>query len=128
MNSVQFLTSKLDLMTFSSFQMHNSHFNYRGAESSAAPSAPQPTCRRPGCSNPVPRPLPGGEPLEYCSNECVVGQCKEVYSSWSGNDNNMGPTTAKPSPGGYVPNGQAYGGPPSPPLSSSSSSYSNPMK
>jgi hypothetical protein len=36
-------------------------------------------CGRPGCSNPV----QGWTNSEFCSNECVVGQCREVYTHWS---------------------------------------------
>lgn len=39
-------------------------------------------CARPGCTNPVQR-TPEGWPSDFCSNECVVGQCREVYTSWS---------------------------------------------
>ncbi len=39
-------------------------------------------CGRPGCNNPVQR-SPDGWQSDFCSNECVVGQCREVYSSWS---------------------------------------------
>jgi len=34
-------------------------------------------CGRPGCRNFTP-----GQ-TEFCSSECVVGECKDVYSSWS---------------------------------------------
>ena len=36
-------------------------------------------CGRPGCTNPV----QGWTNSEFCSNECVVGQCREVYTHWS---------------------------------------------
>lgn len=39
-------------------------------------------CGRPGCTNPVQR-SPDGWQSDFCSNECVVGQCREVYTSWS---------------------------------------------
>ncbi len=45
-------------------------------------AGPQKVCGRPGCSNPVQRNADGWIG-EYCSNECVVGQCQEVYTSWS---------------------------------------------
>ena len=54
-------------------------------------------CSRPGCGNPVNRSSSGHEgwSSEYCSNECVVGQCKDVYSNWS----SSGPGgTNRPSP------------------------------
>ena len=54
-------------------------------------------CSRPGCGNPVNRSSSGHEgwSSEYCSNECVVGQCKDVYSNWS----SSGPGGAnRPSP------------------------------
>jgi hypothetical protein len=44
-----------------------------------AQSRQQQRCGRPGCGN-----LVGwGSTSDFCSNECVVGQCREVYSSWS---------------------------------------------
>ena len=58
--------------------------------SSATPSTSSPSstsgtssghkrCGRPGCMNPV----QGWANSEFCSNECVVGQCREVYTHWS---------------------------------------------
>ena len=63
-------------------------------------------CGRPGCNNPVQR-GPDGWQNDFCSNECVVGQCRDVYSSWS--STTQGP---HPGPGGPVPPGQ-----PTPPQS-----------
>lgn len=40
-------------------------------------------CGRPGCGRPVNKAADGTEST-YCSSECVVGQCREVYSSWAG--------------------------------------------
>jgi hypothetical protein len=39
-------------------------------------------CGRPGCPNPVNKAADGTEST-YCSSECVVGQCREVYTSWA---------------------------------------------
>lgn len=49
------------------------------SSTSAATSGGQKRCGRPGCSNPV----QGWTNSEFCSNECVVGQCREVYTHWS---------------------------------------------
>ena len=43
-------------------------------------------CGRPGCQNPVTKASDGTEST-YCSSECVVGQCREVYTSWSSHHN-----------------------------------------
>lgn len=51
-------------------------------------------CGRPGCHNPVTKASDGTEST-YCSSECVVGQCREVYTSWSSHHN-----PALPAPGG----------------------------
>ena len=40
-------------------------------------------CGRPGCGRPVTKAC-DGTASTYCSSECVVGQCREVYSSWAG--------------------------------------------
>ncbi|KAL3224579.1 hypothetical protein MRX96_049487 [Rhipicephalus microplus] len=38
-------------------------------------------CRRSGCPNP---PVPSLEwDVEYCSSECVILHCKNVFSSWA---------------------------------------------
>ena len=37
-------------------------------------------CGRPSCGSV--NPTTGG--AEFCSSECVVGQCREVYTNWSG--------------------------------------------
>ena len=55
-------------------------------------------CGRPGCNNPVPR-SPDGWQSEFCSNECVVGQCREVYTTWSSS------SQPQPHPGGPPPGG-----------------------
>jgi len=47
-------------------------------------------CGRPGCHNPVTKASDGTEST-YCSSECVVGQCREVYSSWSTHHNPTNP-------------------------------------
>ena len=47
-------------------------------------------CGRPGCTNTVQR-TPEGWSSEFCSNECVVGQCKEVYTSWSSTGSSVRP-------------------------------------
>ena len=44
-------------------------------------------CGRPGCGRPVNK-AADGTSSTYCSSECVVGQCREVYSSWA----NQSPT------------------------------------
>ena len=59
-------------------------------------------CGRPGCNNPVQR-SPDGWQSDFCSNECVVGQCKEVYTNWSSSSS----TGAGPHPGG-PPTGGPY--------------------
>ena len=56
----------------------------QGTASSAPGHGKQ--CGRPGCNNLVQR-SPEGWTEEFCSNECVVGQCKEVYTSWSSGSN-----------------------------------------
>ena len=43
-------------------------------------------CSRPGCNNPVQRNREGWN--EYCSSACVVGQCRDVYTNWSGSTSN----------------------------------------
>ena len=57
-------------------------------------------CGRPGCNNPVQR-SPDGWQSDFCSNECVVGQCKEVYTNWSSSSS----TGTGPHPGGPPPGG-----------------------
>ena len=47
--------------------------------STSGTSSGQKRCGRPGCMNPV----QGWANSEFCSNECVVGQCREVYTHWS---------------------------------------------
>merc|ERR1712203_1348393 len=47
-------------------------------------------CGRPGCQNPVTKASDGTEST-YCSSECVVGQCREVYTSWSSHHNHNQP-------------------------------------
>ena len=39
-------------------------------------------CGRPSCGSVT----PSGR-AEFCSSECVVGQCREVYTNWSGGSN-----------------------------------------
>ena len=39
-------------------------------------------CGRPSCGSVS----PSGR-AEFCSSECVVGQCREVYTNWSGGSN-----------------------------------------
>jgi len=39
-------------------------------------------CGRPGCQNQVTKAADGTEST-YCSSECVVGQCREVYQGWA---------------------------------------------
>lgn len=51
-------------------------------------------CGRPGCSNPI----QGWTSSEFCSNECVVGQCREVYSHWSSGANTAGQTNGQGQP------------------------------
>ena len=55
-------------------------------------------CGRPGCQNQVQR-APDGWQSDFCSNECVVGQCREVYTTWSSTS------------GGPPPNGPPVGPP-----------------
>ena len=50
-------------------------------------------CGRPGCGRPVNKAADGTEST-YCSSECVVGQCREVYSSWAGGANGAQPSPA----------------------------------
>ena len=54
-------------------------------------------CGRPGCHNPVTKATDGTEST-YCSSECVVGQCREVYSSWSTHHNPTNPGPTQPLP------------------------------
>ena len=74
----------------------NSQQQQQGALSSGSGASLGKQCGRPGCTNLVQR-SPEGWTEEFCSNECVVGQCKEVYTSWSsgsnpgGNNGNGGP-------------------------------------
>lgn len=49
------------------------------SSASSASAGQHKRCGRPGCSNPV----QGWANSEFCSNECVVGQCREVYTHWS---------------------------------------------
>ena len=49
---------------------------------SSSQAQPPKTCGRPGCQNQVQR-APDGWQSDFCSNECVVGQCREVYTTWS---------------------------------------------
>ena len=77
-------------------------------------------CGRPGCNNPVNR-SPEGWSSDFCSNECVVGQCKDVYTSWSSNGTpsvNRG-GAPQPPPPNAVANNSPGGG-------SSSTNASNP--
>ncbi len=63
----------------------------------------QKVCGRPGCNNPVQRNADGWI-SEFCSNECVVGQCQEVYTSWTSRSSTgqqpSGPNGQGPPPGG----------------------------
>ena len=64
-------------------------------------------CGRPGCNNPVQRGANGWQ-NDFCSNECVVGQCKDVYSSWTSSTqtqptNNPGQSGPNPGQGGPNP-------------------------
>ena len=61
-------------------------------------------CGRPGCNNPVQRNAEGQS--DFCSSECVVGQCREVYSSWTSNSYQQ--------MGGGQPGGGPGQGPPQP--------------
>ena len=65
-------------------------------------------CGRPGCNNPVQR-SPDGWQSDFCSNECVVGQCKEVYTNWSSSSSQGG---VAPSHQGGPPQGGPYMGQP----------------
>ena len=49
-------------------------------------------CGRVGCRNYI----PGHS--EYCSSECVVGECKEVYDNWSSCMVKPGPNTGGQNP------------------------------
>jgi hypothetical protein len=49
-------------------------------------------CGRPGCLNPVNKATDGTEST-YCSSECVVGQCREVYTSWATTGSSSSPAT-----------------------------------
>ena len=77
--------------------------------SSGAVTAHGKQCGRPGCTNLVQR-SPEGWTEEFCSNECVVGQCKEVYTSWSSGSAPLSNTGA----GGPPPN--PYSSPTAPPV------------
>ena len=52
-------------------------------------------CNRPGCQNQVQR-GPDGWTNDFCSNECVVGQCREVYTSWSSGSQPPGAPSGPP--------------------------------
>ncbi len=70
----------------------SSHVNkssQQGTPSSGAVASHGKQCGRPGCTNLVQR-TPDGWAEEFCSNECVVGQCKEVYTNWSSGSNTAG--------------------------------------
>lgn len=51
------------------------------AESPApGPESPRPRCVRSGCDNP---PVPSSDwDNEYCSSECVVKHCRDVFLAW----------------------------------------------
>lgn len=54
----------------------------RNHNSTMYPGRTRGECGRPGCSNLVtPAEAVDGS---FCSSECVVGQCREVYTSWAG--------------------------------------------
>ena len=58
--------------------------------SSSAQAQPPKVCGRPGCQNQVQR-APDAWQSDFCSNECVVGQCREVYTTWSSSTPPSGP-------------------------------------
>ena len=68
-------------------------------------------CGRPGCQNQVHRSQEGWQ-SDFCSNECVVGQCREVYTSWSSGSQPPGappgPPGSQPGPPAGPPPQQAY--------------------
>lgn len=50
------------------------------AESPVAEESPRPRCVRAGCDNP---PVASGDwDEEYCSSECVVKHCRDVFLAW----------------------------------------------
>ncbi|XP_075597486.1 TOX high mobility group box family member 4 [Balearica regulorum gibbericeps] len=50
------------------------------AESPVADDSPRPRCLRAGCENP---PVASGDwDEEYCSSECVVKHCRDVFLAW----------------------------------------------
>lgn len=69
-------------------------------------------CGRPGCTNPVQR-SPDGWQSDFCSNECVVGQCRDVYTTWSSSSTQQGPQNQPGNP--YMSQPQAQT-PPQPPV------------
>ena len=81
----------------------------QGTPSSASAASHGKQCGRPGCTNLVQR-SPDGWTEEFCSNECVVGQCKEVYTSWSSGSNPVNNSGT----GGPPPN--PYSSPTAPPV------------
>ena len=79
-------------------------------------------CGRPGCNNPVQR-GPDGCQNDFCSNECVVGQCRDVYSSWTSTTQGPYPGPGGPPPGHPTPPQSQHpvgafnnGPPPQPPV------------
>ena len=77
--------------------------NSGGTTGTRTNSNPQARCRRPGCNNPIQRGVDGWNNSDFCSNECVVGQCREVYSSWSAGTNGQ-----QPPPQNQQPQQQQY--------------------
>nr|XP_040567766.1 TOX high mobility group box family member 2-like [Lepeophtheirus salmonis] len=82
-------------------QQHHPHSS-SGSNSSNNRGRRPLSCARPGCNNPISSNEAWSSNSEFCSNECVVGQCRDVYSSWSGASGP--PSTAPPPP--PPPNGQ----------------------
>ena len=66
-------------------------------------------CGRPGCPNPVNKAADGTEST-YCSSECVVGQCREVYTSWATSGSALGSAAAGVPPAAAAAAGSGAGG------------------
>lgn len=68
----------------------NHNLSFQGSPGGAVGGRVPGQCGRPGCGRPVSKAGDGTEST-YCSSECVVGQCREVYSSWATGSGGVGP-------------------------------------
>lgn len=83
-----------------------------GTGNSGSSSSGMTICGRPGCGRPVSKSggvdanggANTGNGPAFCSSECVVGQCREVYTSWAGANPGTGASAgAGAGPGGPGP-------------------------